>query len=416
MGPITLFDKSFLQALSAEESVWFDNFFYPVICPIFFVETMADLWKKPRPGKTAEEEVGIIANKCPEMQGTPCYFHEELCLGDLTGSHVPMDGRIPRAGIRQVVRNGKVAGIAEVSDEASAFQRWQRGRFYEVERNHASEWRRRVESVDLGIVEARMKQLGVNAKTCKTQADAVRFADQALAGLSKTPERFNSALELLGIREDARAFIKHRWRINKRPPLTFFAPYAAHVLRVELFFHIALGANLIASTRPSHRVDMAYLFYLPFCHMFTSADKLHRQCAPLFMRPNQEFVWGLDLKADLQRLNEHFHTLPEEVKAQGIYKFANQLPNESQGLIRELLHRHTPALLTPSKSLDLNRLNQGTGKKIAEDIKKWESAPDATDDLSQSKDWDSLIIKRSVRRQRGSWLQVGPEVPDSDQS
>jgi hypothetical protein len=45
LGPITLFDKSFLQALSTDESVWFDNFFYPVICPIFFVETMADLWK-----------------------------------------------------------------------------------------------------------------------------------------------------------------------------------------------------------------------------------------------------------------------------------------------------------------------------------------------------------------------------------
>lgn len=412
MGPITLFDKSFLQALSTDESVWFDNFFYPVICPIFFVETMADLWKTPRPGKTAEDEVGIIAAKCPEMHGTPCYFHEELCLGNLAGHDVPMDGRIPRAGIRQVMRDGKVAGVAEVSEEAAAFQRWQRGLFYEVERNHASEWRRRVESTDLGIVEARMKQLGVNAKTCKTEADAVRFADQMVMGLSKTAERFSSALELLGIREDARSHIKNRWKKSQRPPLRIFAPYAAHVLRVELFFHIAIGASLIASTRASHKVDMAYLFYLPFCHVFTSADRLHRQCAPLFMRPNQEFVWGLDLKADLRRLNEHFQSLPEEVRAQGIYKFASRLPVESQGLIRELLQRHTPRVLAPSINVD--KLNQGAGKKLAEEIKKWDSAPDAMDTSAPAKDWDSLIIKRSVRRQRGSWQQVGPEIGEPD--
>lgn len=27
MGPTTLFDKSFLQSLSTDEAVWFDNYF-----------------------------------------------------------------------------------------------------------------------------------------------------------------------------------------------------------------------------------------------------------------------------------------------------------------------------------------------------------------------------------------------------
>jgi len=38
-----LFDKSALQGLSLDESVWFDAFFYPNITPLFFVETLADL-------------------------------------------------------------------------------------------------------------------------------------------------------------------------------------------------------------------------------------------------------------------------------------------------------------------------------------------------------------------------------------
>jgi hypothetical protein len=45
MGPIALFDKSFLQSLALDESTWFDNFFYPTICPLFYVETLADLSK-----------------------------------------------------------------------------------------------------------------------------------------------------------------------------------------------------------------------------------------------------------------------------------------------------------------------------------------------------------------------------------
>jgi hypothetical protein len=179
-----------------------------------------------------------------------------------------------------------------------------------------------------------------------------------------------------------------------------------------LFFHIAIGAGLIASTRPSHKVDMAYLFYLPFCQVFTSCDRLHRQCAPLFLREDQEFIWGSDLKADLKDLNSYYQTLPEEVKSQGIYKFAKGLPDESDGVIRKLLKRHTPNVLSPKSNVDTTKLSQVAGKKIVEEIKKWESAPNAATEKEMSGEWESLVIKRSVQRQRGSWLQIGPEVPD----
>lgn len=39
----TLFGKSFSQALSLDESVWFDHFYKLVVCPIFYVETLAGL-------------------------------------------------------------------------------------------------------------------------------------------------------------------------------------------------------------------------------------------------------------------------------------------------------------------------------------------------------------------------------------
>src|SRR4030095_6553785 len=108
-GPIILFDKSFLQSLSVDESVFFDLFFEPVICPIFYVETLADLEKAVREGRTPEQEVGIIAEKTPELNGMPNVHHAQLGLFNLLGNRVPMDGRIVPARGKPVVSEGKRA-------------------------------------------------------------------------------------------------------------------------------------------------------------------------------------------------------------------------------------------------------------------------------------------------------------------
>jgi hypothetical protein len=49
-GPITIFNKSLLQALNLDEAVWFDNFYLANITPLFFVETLADLREDRRQG------------------------------------------------------------------------------------------------------------------------------------------------------------------------------------------------------------------------------------------------------------------------------------------------------------------------------------------------------------------------------
>src|SRR5438128_4404027 len=119
MGPITLFDKSFLQALSAEEALWFDHFSLPVVCPIFYIETLGDLAKAPTDRGPAEVIVKDIASKFPEWAGSPTRFHRDLCILSLTGHEIPMDGTIPRPGGRKV-RSGVVFNQ---SDEETAFRR-----------------------------------------------------------------------------------------------------------------------------------------------------------------------------------------------------------------------------------------------------------------------------------------------------
>ena len=106
----------------------------------------------------------------------------------------------------------------------------------------------------------------------------------------------------------------------RRPALREFAPYFRHTFGVDLFFHLAIAADHISRVRPKgkadNKVDIAYVYYLPFCHVFVSNDKLHKRVVPLFLREDQSFIVGEDLKADLQSLDTHFSQLHNLIRAQ----------------------------------------------------------------------------------------------------
>jgi hypothetical protein len=131
-------------------------------------------------------------------------------------------------------------------------------------------------------------------------------------------ERLRVAVTFFNVPHHLHEPILRRWDEAGRPPLPEFARYTAYALTVELFFQMALAGDLISTERPSNRMDIAYLFYLPFCQVFISGDRLHRRCAPLFMRPNQEFVWALDLKADLSRMNAYYLAYPNRSGSAGL--------------------------------------------------------------------------------------------------
>ena len=52
--------------LNPDEAHWLDSFFMSNITPLFYIETLADLEKEVRAGKTPEQVVGEIAFKCTE--------------------------------------------------------------------------------------------------------------------------------------------------------------------------------------------------------------------------------------------------------------------------------------------------------------------------------------------------------------
>jgi hypothetical protein len=172
-----------------------------------------------------------------------------------------------------------------------------------------------------------------------------------------------------------------------------------------LFFQFALAAHLISADRPSNRTDISYLFYLPFCSLFISSDNLHRRAAKLFMRPEQEFVWGHDLKPGLKAVNAHFLQLPESERQRGIMSFANVPPEGN--IVADLWDRHLRSGYREERQRPRTTDPEKNAELVArfKEFRKQETLP-PEEAQSTIDDPEIIAVKRSVHRKRGSWWQV----------
>jgi hypothetical protein len=397
MGPITLFDKSFLQSISTDEAVWFDHFFMPVICPVFYVETLANLAKEPTKRGPPEVIVRDIANKFPEWGGSPCGFHSDLAINDLLGHHVSLRYQIPRPGGRSV-RSGV---IFDQTPEEEAFHRWHKGEFHEVERLVARVWRKSLAELDLAAVGKEMRSIGFTPKACRTFQDAKDMAQSLVNGTDNPYSRLALAIQFFHIPKNLHPAIARAWQDAGKRTLPEFAPYAAYCLTVELFFQIALGAGLIGGERPSNRTDIAYLFYLPFSMIFVSSDDLHRRTVPLFMRPEQAFAWGIDLKAALKTVNEHFLKLPEEERDKGISSFAHSPP--AGNLVADLWDRFMRKGYRDEEPVRMDSEKQA---ELLKRFKEFRKQPTLSGSGMNTDDAEMVTVSRMVRKKRGSWWQL----------
>ena len=317
-----------------------------------------------------------------------------------------MTGQIPLAGGRRVESRDGRAAVFEPSPEADAFARWQKGEFLEIERQYARVWRGQLTTIDINEVSAAVASLGASAK-CKDLEQARLLAAKALRRGKKPFEWMSFALRILGVSEAYRRQALKRWFRFGKPPLVDYAPYTAFVLEVEVFFQVALASDLISKEHASNRLDIAYLLYLPFCMMFVSSDRLHQRAAPLFLRPDQEFVWGPDLKTSLGELNEYYLGLPEGTKQEGLYSFADSPPRIGNKVVYNLWDRLLPRWQKPDAQSQPESDQRGP---TAEQIKALGDAP-AIEMIQKGPDWESgeldqVVIKRSVKSRKGSWYQT----------
>jgi hypothetical protein len=197
-------------------------------------------------------------------------------------------------------------------------------------------------------------------------------------------------------------------------PLAIFAPYVDFALRVELFFHLAVNKSQMA---PIQRLDICYLFYLPFCQLFVSNDWVHKRSAPLFLRADQEFVAADDLKASLRRLNDQYLRLPEFQRNKSIHELAPHPPIVGDNLVTQLWDRHWPTWRKPrlveATKEDWKAVTAAWKQKIGE-LELIEKARAGDVHHAPADELVALIQRRVARKCKGSWWLVPEELRKSE--
>jgi hypothetical protein len=172
---------------------------------------------------------------------------------------------------------------------------------------------------------------------------------------------------------------------------------------VELFFHVAAATGKIAAERPSNRIDIAYLHYLPFAEIFVSGDGLHERTAAHFLEEDQLFVRSAELKKGLAELDAHYSAHPNIATA-GLMKVASWPPTDGQFFVANLYDQLRPSWRKRAAT-PLPEMNPEAHAKILADLKIYQDpqrAKPARHDFGVDAA-DSVVIERRVPLRRGKW-------------
>lgn len=418
MGPMTIFDKSALQALGMDEAVWFDAFFGVNVVPVFYIETLADLEKDVAEGRSAEDLVGMLAEKTPS-NAYPNVHHGTLVAAELAGYEIAMDGRpVISAGELMRTKDGSVGIHIEEFPEQAALLRWQEHDFLAVERTLAKGWRTELAGHDPALLIGMLRNVLPAERKISDLSALKGFIDAFCA--SDDPQVLALALEVLGVDDRHRRLGVERWGRAGQPNLDELFPYACHAFKVDLLFYLGIERGFISGERASNRADMAYLYYLPFATVFTSADKLHRRTVPLFLAENQSYLPADELKSALGELDTHYSGLPDEVKALGVLAFASYPPHEMDNSVTRLWDeqmRPDWREVAKEREAGLGKPRDGAAAKVTLDEIKQRiaKAEPMSEDVGEPEGGaDYFITSRRVPARKGKWRMVSQEIEEAE--
>jgi hypothetical protein len=308
-----IIDKSTFQSLSFDEILRLSYYYKHNITPVLVMEILGDLKKEAKEGKPPPQQRVIdFATKLFPTNTIVNLHYSKLKMGELSGDPLPMDGR-PTVGIHKVVQtpDGKKGWVAEESAEERAIYNWRDGHFTEADHELSKLWRSSTTREDLLInLQKELKKNGAPVAAADLAA-----LDQLVSRSIDNPEsQFELLVEIVrssGISPVQGVQTIDDWHRAEKRLLKQFIPYNYHCLRVDMLFYLGLQTGLVG-TQATNKVDLEYLYYLPFCAIFTSNDHLHKDLAPLLINKNQRFILGTDLKQDLKSINAHLLALPEE--------------------------------------------------------------------------------------------------------
>lgn len=307
-----ILDKSSFQMLNPEEINMLHNYFLPNITPVLVMEVLGDLKKDESEGKSSKESVVKLARKLLPHNSAVNIHYSKLIEMDLLGDMVNIDNR-PIVG--EITTKESTTGLRgfhiEDSAEEKALGKWRTGEFSTTDELVAKLWREVTTQKDiLENLQQQLKKGDAGSPPLKSLQEVKNYVDQIMADPQNQTGILKFCIAEFGISAESAAVIFARWEQQPEKKFSSFAPYAFYCCLVKLFFYIGLKNHLIG-TRPTNHVDLQYLYYLPFCLIFSSNDKFHKSVIELLVGERHTFISGDQLKKGLQEAIGYRSTLSE---------------------------------------------------------------------------------------------------------
>jgi hypothetical protein len=157
------------------------------------------------------------------------------------------------------------------------------------------------------------------------------------------------------------------------------------------------------------RHPLAYLYYLPFCSVFTSKDNFHAEIVPLFLTSEQTFVNGIELKEELAKLVAYYESLPEDILKTGLILFAAHPPEDTTFLVTRLWDKYLPRW-REIKDMPKPPHDPEEEKRLVEEINRQTDSPELQPcDEHDIDKMDYATIRRMVYPKKGRWLRFSEE-------
>lgn len=381
-------DKSTFQSLSFDELFRLSCYYKHIITPVLTMEILGDLKKEAQEGKAPpEERVKDFAKKLFPMETVVNLHYKVLLIGDLLGNPISFDGR-PHVGIKKAVasESGMRGYLIEETEEEKSIYKWKEGNFTEADHELSALWRMTTTQEDLLV----------RLKESLKPNDSIKFANfqelnDFVTESITTPATQQFLLISLIQNYDIDALtsvqIFGRWNQEGKPLLKDFAPFAFHCLKVDTLFLWGLTSGLIG-TRPTNRVDLEYLYYLPFGNIFTSNDNVHKKLVPLLLQNYQKFVIGTELKDDLKRIVAFLDNLEIEERQ----KFKTVPPIIDSSITFQLWKEF---FNYPEKSNRNRVISEREKEMMKEKMKEFSRALDGESINIESSEDAEFVIKKS---------------------
>jgi hypothetical protein len=241
-----------------------------------------------------------LARKLLTLEGVVNEHYRKACIGNLLGGFFELRG-VPLPDTYFIAPSGGM--LIEESYMDRAIRRWSNGDFSPLEEAASRQWREATRSLSLNDLVLELNRHFVLLPKPDTALEIVSTADRLLSQGTLRRPLLLWVLGQLGVTQDVQTNAFQRWSNAGQPFLDQYAPFAHHCLRTLLAVTIAVRHKFVR-WNPTHLIDTQYLYYLPFCKVFSSDDHVHRLLAPQLCAPWQIFVPHSDLKSTLSAVIE----------------------------------------------------------------------------------------------------------------